>query len=717
MITFIAEKPSVGRDIAKVLGAKESRDGFLCGGRFRGEEACVTWAFGHLVDKVPCDADPGWAVETLPFIPSSFRLEPRKSGKDDAGIIRQLGVITALFAKSSLIVNCGDAGREGEVIQRYIYQYCCERDPRCRKPVERMWISSMTKEAIRESLGKLKPSSEYDNLFNAGDARTDADWLVGINCTRALSSSVKRNSDAKGKVYSLGRVQTPTLALVCQRYLDNKNFVPVPFWTLRCETSSRGTDFTVSGTVRYATFEKANSEQKHASVSMLEVTEYETTKRTLRPPLLYDLGTIQQDANRKYGIPVGETLQIIEDLYLRKLLTYPRTSSRYITPDLLPTIPDRLKALSGHPSLAEKAAALQGQTLNRRSVNADKVTDHHALLIEKVKAGQLTEKEQKIYDLVATRMIEAFSAPCEQEVTKAGFAAGGVPFRAVCVRTLVPGWKSVLGEKDCEKDENGEPLELQTFPPLNIGDVLPVKKVDIVNGKTKPKPLYTEGTLVAAMETAGKDSEDQEIRETLKDIGIGTPATRAGIIGTLIKGRGYLAVSSGKIVPTATGMEVFNLVKAMPIANVELTGTWEKALNGIERGSVEKSHFDTRIRQFTGRLTQIILSSNTSSIGQASMDEDHVKCPLCGGTMKIWDDNVKCGNKSCGLYVKRTVCGKKLAASTMKKLIETGRTGLVKGLHSQSTGKTFDACLVFSTVEKDGRRYGNIGFKFPDKKK
>ena len=704
MITFIAEKASVGREIARILGADRSEDGCRTGGRFQGEEACVTWARGHLVELVPDGTDPGFKRECLPFMPAGFHLEPIRKDKDyDPEIVRQLNVIQKLFARSSRIVNCGDAGREGEVIQRYIHSYLIGKDGRCDKPVLRLWISSLTEESIRDGLNHLHDSSEYDNLFQAGHSRGMADWLVGINCTRALTTKVNTR-----KLYSLGRVQTATQALVCMRYEENSNFVPQPFWCLKCATSSKGVKFIITGTERYDSFEKANSALKRASSALLEVTKSETKTQHVAPPLLYDIGSIQQEANRRYNLPVKDTLDIIEELYKKAILTYPRTDSQYITPDLLKTIPDRLRMLAGHPTLGASASALAGQRLNTWCVDESKVTDHYGLLIEKTSPGKLSENEQKIYDLVAERMIEAFSPECVQEITKAEFRASDVTFRASSIHVLSPGWKAVRNLKETEKNEDGEEVEVQQFPPLTVGDKLPVHKMEITTGKTKPKPLYTEGTLISAMKTAGKESDDPQVREALKECGIGTAATRSDIIDTLIKKRAYIKKNGEKLIPTETGLEVYHLVKSMPIANVELTGRWEHGLNLIAEGKFDHNEFDRRMRIFAEQITRDILGCNIMGVTMANDKQDYIKCPACGGNMKVWDDNVRCMNKSCGLYVKRTAYGKKLAESTMKKLLETGHCGIVKGLVSPRSGKTFESKLVFAVTEKDGRRFGNI---------
>lgn len=732
MIVLIAEKPSVGMELARITGCRDRHDGYMDGGHIsngplNGEQCCVTWAIGHLIEIAQDEKTAAlhWKIDNLPVIPDRFLLEPRKKdGKPDPGYLKQLKIIRELFSRCKAIVNCGDAGREGELIQRYIHQWCIEQDPSCDKPVWRMWTSSMTDEALRKGLADIRPGEKYDPLYQAGRSRSEADWLVGVNATEALTLAVQRQVSGEKRVFSLGRVQTPTLALVCSRYLENKNFVPETFWTVRLMTEAKGESFVINSDKRFKAFEEANSVTTRCRNSMIEVTSVETKPKTIQPPLLHDITSLQQEASKRYGFDPDETLKILQKLYEDKLVTYPRTGSRFISHDVLSTIPGRIQTLTQHSNAKIRAAALRLQAvgiggLNRRSVNDGKVTDHHALIVEKTAPSSLSGKEEKIYNLVASRMLEAFSSPCECEVLSVKFTCASEGFATSSTKTLQPGWKSVLGEQpettgDRKADDSEE--QEQKLPDLKEGDMLPVKKAETVEGKTKPKPIYTMNTLLDAMKTAGKESDDDDVKAAMKDIGIGTPATRASIIKILMDTRRFIKKEKGeKVLPTETGLEVYNLIKDMDIANVEMTGRWEIALNLIADGKMDPSKFDTMIRTFTGQITsQIKETVIGDGLANAAHAED-VTCPRCGGRVKIWDQNARCTNKECGLNLNRTVWGKHLNESAVKHLLENGKTGLIKGFVSKD-GKTFNARLKLVINEKDGRYYANVKPEFDDKK-
>ena len=733
MITLIAEKPSVGMDLARITGCRTRKDGYMDGGHLAGQACRVTWAFGHLLEIAEDDrtASLHWKKENLPIIPAKFILRPRrgKDGKPDPGVVKQLGIIKDLFATTDTIVNCGDAGREGELIQRYIYQWCGEQDARCLKPVQRLWISSLTDEAIHEGLRSLRPSSEFDNLYLAGKARADADWLVGINATEALTLHADiKDMSGRTKVLSLGRVQTPTLALVCARYNENRNFKPEEFFTVRLHTEYKGVRFHVTSEKKFKTFGEAESLAKRAGISLLQVTEAEHKAVTVKTPLLHDQTSAQQEAARRWGYTPAETLAVIQGLYERKILTYPRTGSRFISRDVLRTVPQRIATIAAHAQdPAIRAAALRMSSLGagelgKRSVNDTKVTDHHALLVEKTDPGNLSGKELNIYNMIAERMLEAFGEPCETDVLSCTFTCAGETFKASSTRIVKPGWKAVRG---VEADKPAAPAEGeipdpdtagdQTLPELKAGDMLSVHKAETLRGHTKPKPLYTYTSLLEAMKTAGRDSDDDEVKAALKDIGIGTAATRAGIIEILMKTRRYIKEEGKKIVPTETGMEVYNIVKDMAIADVAMTGRWETALAYIEDGKMQESVFRGNIEKFTGQIVGQIFSSTIGSGFARAAEAENITCPLCGAVMKVWETNVACTNKACGLSTRRTVAGKCLSPSTMKHLLENGKTGLVKGFRNKE-GKSFDARLKLVIIEKEGRKYGNTEFVFDDKK-
>ena len=732
MITLIAEKPSVGMELARLTGCRNRHDGYMDGGRINsgplaGKDCCVTWAIGHLLEIGQDDATAAlhWKNENLPVIPSQFLLVPRtRDGKADPGVVKQLKIIQSLFARSEAIVNCGDAGREGELIQRYILQYCVQKDPHCNKPVWRMWTSSMTDEALREGIRDIRPGKEYDNLYEAGRSRNEADWLVGINATEALTLAIKKQNSQERRVFSLGRVQTPTLALVCRRYLENKDFKPEKFWTVKIKTEKRGVVFDVVSDDRFKSFEQANSIRQRCEIGLLTVKGAEHKTKTLQPPLLHDLTSLQQEASKRHGFDPDETLKILQKLYEAKLVTYPRTGSRFISHDVLKTIPGRIRMIvrnTEDPKIKSAAIRMQNletTQLNRRSVNDGKVTDHHALLVEATPTDELTGKEAKIFNLIAARMLEAFATPCECDVYGIKLSCAGVQFSASTTKIIKNGWKGVLGEElETEKKDDDAKTENQKLPELSIGDVLPVKKAETVEGMTKPKPIYTMNTLLEAMKTAGKDSDDDDIKAAMKDIGIGTPATRAAILKTLIDSRHFLKKESGeKVLPTETGMEIYSLVKDMKISSVELTGDWEIDLNNIADGNMSPRQFDMNIREYTKEVTRQIQAIKIGDgIKNAALSEE-IKCPCCGGVVKVWDQNAKCTNKDCGLYLNRTVFGKKLGQTTIKHLLETGQTGIVKGFVSTKTGKQFSARLQLEITEREGRKFANARLKFDDVK-
>lgn len=725
MITIIAEKASVGRAIAEVVGAKEKKNGYIAGGSLHGEACNVSWARGHLIEIYSPVEDVRWSAENLPVLPDSYKLRPITAGKNkdgsvipDKDCVAQLKVLETLIADSSTVVNAGDAGREGELIQRLIYRYVAERNSRCRgKVFKRLWISSLTTEAIRDGLDHLVPGSDYDNLYAAGMARAEADRLLGINGTMALTVTSRSGGQGSG-VLSVGRVQTPTLAIICRRYIENKNFVPKPFWTIKALTSSAGKEFLVDGTEKYEDKSKADSCLVAVKSSgRLHVDKVETKPVTKRPPLLHDLSSLQQEANARYGLKAAEVLENLEQLYLAKLVTYPRTGSRYITDDVFRTIPSLISRLTDHPTLGAYAKRMQGKRLYHGCVNADKVTDHHALLTTGVPAVGLSGTQLKLYDLVATRVLESFSDPCECETTVAEMPSGNVPFRVQGTRVIVPGWKAVRNEKETVKDENGDEVEEQALPPLQAGTDLMIKGVALKEGKTKPKPLLTDATLLAAMEKAGKESDNEDIKNAMRDVGIGTPATRAQIIETLER-RKYTAYQGKAIVPTSVGLAVYAIVNSMAIADVETTGKWELALTLIAEGKAAPDSFGKGIRQYAAQVTKELLGcTSIAAQVQAASEAAMLKCPQCGKPMRAGEKGAFCTNRdACGLFIGRSAFGKTLTDNQLRTLVTKGVTGTIKGFRSKA-GKEFEAKLRLKVVKAGERLYGNLEFEFDNKKK
>ena len=497
MIAVSGEKPSVARDIARILGASEKQDGYLSGNGY-----LVTWAFGHLVGLAMPEAYgiQSFRRESLPIIPDSFQLTPRqvkaeKGYKADPGALKQLKVIKEVFDQSDKIIVATDAGREGELIFRYIYQYIG-----CGKPFVRLWISSLTDKAIREGLQNLKAGSLYDNLFLSAQARSEADYLIGINGTQALSVAAGQG------IFSLGRVQSPTLAMICTRFLENKNFVPQKYWQLKLQSAKDNISFSALSVEKHNAQQTAiDTLQRIKEAEMVRVKSVERKEVSQEPPLLYDLTTLQKEANTKLNLSADKTLSIAQKLYEGKLISYPRTGSRYISQDVFEEIPERLVNLEQYARFAGYAAGMKGKALNSRSVNDGKVTDHHALIVTENLPDKMEADEQAIYELIAGRMLEAFSEKCVKDVTSVTLECAGALFTVKGSVTKSAGWRAVFAEK-----EDGE--DNATLPAMQDGDSLPLSGIELLEKQTKPKPLHTESSLLSSMETAGKELENAELK-------------------------------------------------------------------------------------------------------------------------------------------------------------------------------------------------------------
>lgn len=603
MKVIIAEKPSVAREIAKVFGASTKREGYI-----EGKGYTFTWAFGHLLQLAP-PQEYGyyrWSVQNLPMLPTKFKLSIRKVKSkdgmvDDPAVKKQLDVIKKLFDEASEIIVATDAGREGELIFRYIYYYL-----KCKKPFKRLWISSQTDQAIKEGFRNLKPGGDYDTLFNSAHCRSQSDWLVGMNATQALSLASGTRS-----VLSLGRVQTPTLAMICSRYLENKNFVPETYHQVAIQVDKDGQLFRAISTDSYKTREEAQQvldkvqDTGSGFAQGGHILNVEAKPRKEPPPLLHDLSSLQQEANKRKGFTAEQTLGILQNLYEGKLVTYPRTGSRYIGDDVFATVPDLIKGFTEHPLFGKQAAILSDAKLNKRSVNAKKVTDHHAILPTGERPYPLSADQQAVYDMVAGRMLEAFHGECIKEITKITVQSGAV-FTASGTVISEAGWRAVFNDKDEEKKDE----ENTALPKVAKGENLPVTNKAILDKQTKPKPLYNEASLLKALETAGKEIEDEELRYAMKDSGLGTPATRAAIIETLIK-RDYVIREKKNLVPTSTGLSVYGVVKDQQIAQAELTGNWEKRLEEIRSGASVTS-FQQEIQQYTRSITAEMLRAGAN---------------------------------------------------------------------------------------------------------
>lgn len=684
MRTIIAEKPSVAREIARIVKATKREVGYLTGNGYN-----VTWAFGHLVQPALPDGYgiKGFHPDNLPIIPPVFKLIPRqvkteKGYKPDSDVVAQIKVIAALFRESERIIVATDAGREGELIFRYLYEYIG-----CATPFERLWISSLTDTAIREGLERLESGNKYDNLYYAAKARSEADWLVGINATQAITVAAGRGT------YSLGRVQTPTLAMVCERYWENKRFTPETLWQAHFSTAGATDD----GVVKFSSCKKWKEKRPATEAygtlkeqGRVRITKVERKESVQDTPLLYDLTTLQKEANAKHGFSAEKTLSLAQKLYEAKLITYPRTGSRYIPEDVFTEIPALLLMLKNNPTWSGRLALVGEPT--RRSVDAAKVTDHHALLITGMKPKNLLPDEQTLYDMIVGRMLEAFSEKCVKDVTTVVAECGGVEYTVKGATVRQAGWRGVYNEE----------TEDTVLPEWTEGEELFVAACSMTEGKTKPKPLHTEATLLAAMETAGKEIEDEELRQSLKECGIGTPATRAAIIETLFS-REYMVRQKKSLVPTEKGLALYSVVKTMRIADVRMTGEWEAALAKIERGEMRDGTFREAIEIYTKQITTELLASDKLFTHKGS----ECPCPKCKtGRMQFFGKVVRCDNAACGLPVFRVKAGKTLSDAEITELLTKGRTGVIKGFNSKQ-GKKFSAAVAF-----DGEF--NTVFEFPE---
>ena len=670
---IIAEKPPVARDIARIVGANSRQDGYLEGNGY-----FVTWAMGHLIALAMPEAYgfTAYKAEDLPIRPNPFQLIVRQVRKDkeyisDPAALKRLKIIRSCFDRADRIIVATDAGREGELIFRWIYAHLG-----CRKPFYRLWISSLTDKATREGMANLKSGNNYENLYHSAQARAEADWLVGINASRALSI-------ARRGGYSLGRVQTPTLAMVCRRYIENRDFSSAPYWKLSAFTEKEGMSLKAIGVIDYESESSAQTALA-ALRSQSRLTIESVTRKVghTSPPLLYDLTALQKEANRCHGFSADKTLSIAQSLYEKKITTYPRTGSRYISEDVFEEV----------PVLLRKIGKTLSNPLNRHSVDNDKVTDHHAIIPTGETPQGLSADEVTVYQMVVTRFVEAFSPDSEEERVQVQFTDDTNIFTWKACRQISLGWKAVQKNKatETEEKEDGDEQVLSSLPNLTEGEVLPLVDAEITEHKTKPKPLYTEATLLSAMENAGREVEDAESKKAMAEYGIGTPATRANIIETLIL-RDYIRREKKAIVPTEKGLAVYEIVKDKKIANAEMTGSWELALAAIEAGKMPSERFAQGINSYVGTICEELLS-----LSSEQKSYPVYRCPECGSeSVGIYAKVAKCRNKDCNFHVFREVCGTLLSEDNIRDLLTTGRTPILNGLTSKA-GKKFNARLVLN---------------------
>ena len=607
MIVCIAEKPSVAKDIAKVLGANSAHDGYMEGNGYQ-----VTWTFGHLCClKEPHDYTDqwkAWALSRLPMIPQRFGIKLIA----DKGVEKQFKIIEGLFQKADYIINCGDAGQEGELIQRWVMQ---KANVHC--PVQRLWTSSMTEEAIREGFNNLKDQSEYQSLYEAGLARAIGDWLLGMNATRLYTLRYGKNR----QVLSIGRVQTPTLALIVNRYLEIKNFKPEAYWVL--STLYRDTLFTATKG-KYGKAEEGQADLKSIEGKEFTVTNVEKKQGKEAPPRLYDLTSLQVECNKKYGFSADQTLQTIQSLYEKKYTTYPRVDTTYLSDDIYPKCPDILQKLTPYSALT---APLSGKKLpkSKKVFDNSKVTDHHAIIPTGVVPQGLSFAEEKVYDEVCRHFIAVFYPDCVFSTTTVLGKVEEVEFKTTGKQILEPGWREVIKpQKQQDEKKEGEEDEEKTLPAFEKGERGPHQPQLTEKQTTPPKP-YTEATLLRAMETAGKLVDDEELREVMKTNGIGRPSTRAAIIETLFK-RNYIKKVRKSLEPTPTGIELISLINEELLKSAELTGIWEKKLREIEQHKYSTPQFIEELKQM---VTEVVNNVLSGKVGNPDAIIGTV-CPQCG---------------------------------------------------------------------------------------
>ena len=610
MIVCIAEKPSVGRDIARILGATKSHQGYMEGNGYQ-----VTWTFGHLCElKEPDDYTPmwkRWSLAALPMVPPRFGIKLI----DDDGMKRQFAVIEKLYAQADEIINCGDAGQEGELIQRWVMQ---KAGVRC--PVKRLWISSMTDEAIREGFQNLKDQQQYDTLYMAGLSRAIGDWLLGMNATRLYTLKYGQNR----QVLSIGRVQTPTLALIVNRQKEIESFVPVPYWVL--STRYRDTLF-VATKGKYMV--KEEGEAAFASLAGLpfEVTSVQKKKGTESPRQLYDLTSLQVDCNKKFGFSAEMTLNLIQSLYEHKYTTYPRVDTQYLSDDIYPKCPQILNGVfqvkvAGKAHYAELVKPLGGAQLrkSKRVFDSSKVTDHHAIIPTGVIPQGLSDNERHVYDLVARRFISVFYPDCQFTTTTVMGKVGDVEFKATGKEILQPGWRVVYALDQVAEEAKEKDDEEKVLPAFVKGETGPHEPT-LTEKQTTPPKYYTEATLLRAMETAGKFVEDEELRAAMKENGIGRPSSRAGIIETLFK-RHYIRRQRKNLMATPTGIQLIETIREKLLTSCELTGIWEKKLRDIERKNYDAAQFVNELKDQVAQIVSEVLADSSQRHIAITTDED-----------------------------------------------------------------------------------------------
>ena len=677
MILCVAEKPSVAKDIAEILGARSRKDGY-----WEGNGYWVSWTFGHLCTlKEPHDYKENWKywkLEDLPIIPTNFGIKV----VDDPGIQKQFKCIENLVANCDSVINCGDAGQEGELIQRWVLLKA-----KCTKPIQRLWISSLTEEAIKEGFQKLKDGKQYDNLYAAGSARAIGDWLLGINATRAFT---KKFGQGKATL-SIGRVQTPTLAMIVQRQKEINAFTSAEYWELK--TTYRETEF-LCQIDRLTSEEKAVKGLEYLKQHEFEVTSFEQKEGKEGNPRLFDLTGLQVEANKKYGFSADETLKNIQSLYEKKIVTYPRVDTTYLSEDIYPKVEGILKGMSYYSRYT--TPLLQQPIPKSKAVFDDKkVTDHHAIIPTGVNPSGISPTENQIYDLIAKRFIAVFYPECKISTTTVLGKVGQLEFKATGKQIITPGWRVVYQDEKQVAEKSDEERIMPVFVEGEKGPHTPI----VHKGKTAPPKPYTEATLLRAMETAGKQIEDEEMRDLMKDNGIGRPSTRANIIETLFR-RKYIEKNRKNILATATGMDLIDTIQNELLKSPELTGNWERKIRLIEKGEYQLDVFKQELFKMVRELTDEVIFNNYRRITvepekvtppkverkkrepKEKIALTDLDCPKCKQVkLMMGKSAVGCSNfNACGFKIPFELLGKKLTESQLIDLIQKGKTGSIKGL-------------------------------------
>lgn len=663
MIVCIAEKPSVARDIAEVLGARNRKEGYIEGNGYQ-----VTWTFGHLCTlKEPHEYTPAWkawSLSSLPMLPPRFGIKLI----NDPGIEKQFHIIEGLMQQADEIINCGDAGQEGELIQRWVMQ---KAGARC--PVKRLWISSLTEEAIREGFANLKEQSEFQPLYEAGLSRAIGDWLLGMNATRLYTLKYGQNR----QVLSIGRVQTPTLALIVKRQQEIENFKPEPYWELK--TVYRETTFN-STKGKFSSKEEGEKFLETVRNSDFTVTDVSAKKGTEAPPRLFDLTSLQVECNKKFSYSADMTLQLIQSLYEKKVATYPRVDTTFLSDDIYPKCPNILAGLKDYAGFT---APLAGKKLlkSKKVFDNSKVTDHHAIIPTGVQPQGLTDMEKRVFDLIARRFIAVFYPDCKFSTTTVLGEVDKVEFKATGKQILEPGWRVIFAKEQQEESKEGE--EERVLPLFTVGESGP-HIPDLTEKWTQPPKPYTEATLLRAMETAGKLVDNDELRDALKENGIGRPSTRAAIIETLFK-RHYIRKERKNLIATPTGVELIQLIHEELLKSAELTGIWEKKLREIERRSYDAATFLAELKQMVTEIVYSVLRDNTNRRVTIMPDESSDKGTAKAKAKKGSTSKAKASdteNETASAKPKRT----RKASTTTKEQTAAAQTQPVPTTTQAATG-------------------------------